>query len=65
MNLGYRKARSVVLLLAAVLAIALNHTMDGFAVVFGISLIVSSALTLIYVFLHFDENINQKTVICT
>lgn len=62
MKLGYRKARSVVLLIAGLLAIALNHTMDGFSVVFGISLIISSALTLIYLFLHFDENINQKTV---
>ena len=62
MKLGYRKARSFVLLLAGLLAIALNHTMDGYAVVFGISLLVSSAFTLIYVFLHFDEDINQKIV---
>ncbi len=61
MKLGYRKTRSVVLLIAGLLAIALNHAMDGFSVVFGISLIVSSALTLIYIFLHFDKNISQKT----
>lgn len=62
MKVGYRKSRSAILLVAGFLAIALNHTMDGYAAVFGISLIVSSAITLLYVFLHFDEDINQKIV---
>ena len=62
MKLGYRKARSIILLFAGLLAIGLSHTMDGYAVVLGISLVVSSALTLLYVFLHFDENINPKIV---
>jgi uncharacterized membrane protein HdeD (DUF308 family) len=62
MKLGYRNARSAILFLAGLLAIALNHTMDGYAAVFGISLIVSSAITLLYVFMRFDENINQKIV---
>lgn len=62
MKLSYRKARSFILLFAGLLAIGLSHTMDGYAVVFGISLLVSSALTLLYVFLHFDENINPKIV---
>ena len=62
MKLSYRKARSFILLIAGLLAIGLSHTMDGYAVVFGISLLVSSALTLLYIFLHFDENINPKVV---
>ena len=62
MKVGYRKARSIILLFAGLLALGLSHTMEGYAVVFGISLLVSSALTLLYVFLHFDENINPKTV---
>ena len=63
MKLGYRKARSFVLLIAGLLALGLSHTMDGYAVVFGISLVVSSALTLVYIFLHFDEKINQKIML--
>lgn len=62
MKLGYRKARAFILLFAGLLAIGLSHTLDGFSVVFGISLVVSSAITLVYVFLHFDENINPKIV---
>jgi uncharacterized membrane protein HdeD (DUF308 family) len=62
MNLSYRKARSFLLLFAGLLALGLSHTMDGYSVVYGISLIVSSVLTLIYIFLHFDENINPKIV---
>lgn len=63
MKLGYRKVRSLVILFAGLLALALSHTMDGYAVVLGISLLVSSAFTLVYVFLHFDKNINPKIVI--
>lgn len=62
MKLGYRKARYFMLLFAGLLALGLSHTMDGYSVVFGISLLVSSALTLVHVFLHFDENINSKVV---
>jgi uncharacterized membrane protein HdeD (DUF308 family) len=60
MKLGYRKVRSFILLFAGLLALGLSHTMDGYAVVFGISLMVSAAMTLLYVFIHFDERINQK-----
>jgi uncharacterized membrane protein HdeD (DUF308 family) len=62
MKLGYRKARAFILLFAGLLALGLSHTMDGYSVVFGISLLVSSAMTLVYVFLHFDETINPKVV---
>ncbi len=63
MKLGFRKTRAIVLLLAGLLALGLSHTMDGYAVVLGISLVVSSAFTLVYIFLHFDERINPKLVI--
>ena len=63
MRLGYRKARSFILLFAGLLALGLSHTIDGYAVVFGMSLVVSAAMTLVYIFLHFDETINQKIVI--
>ncbi|MEJ2595304.1 MAG: DUF308 domain-containing protein [bacterium] len=62
MKLGFRKARSFALLFAGLLALGLSHTMDGYAVVFGIALVVSAAFTLVYVFLHFDEKINPKIV---
>ena len=60
MKLGYRKTRSFLLLFAGLLALGLSHIMDGYAAVFGISLVVSAALTLVYIFIHFDETINQK-----
>lgn len=61
--MSLRKARSYLLLFAGLLAIGLSHTMDGYAVVFGISLVVSATTTMMYIFLHFDETINQKIVI--
>ncbi|NOX84622.1 MAG: hypothetical protein GXO86_01450 [Chlorobi bacterium] len=60
--MGLRIVRSFLLLLAGLLAVALNQVMTGYAVVFGITLVVSAAFTLVYVFLHFDENINQKVI---
>jgi len=62
MKLNLRIARSIVLLFAGILAIVLNKTMEGYAVVFGLCLIVVSALTLLFVFFNFDKNINQKVV---
>ncbi len=60
--MGLRITRSFLLLIAGLLAVALNQIMTGYAVIFGITLVVSAAFTLIYVFLHFDENINQKVI---
>lgn len=62
MGLAYRKLRCIILFIAALLAIALNHTMEGYTIVFGISVLIASALTLIYLFLRFDKDLHQKTV---
>ncbi len=61
--MGLRIVRSFILLIAGLLAVVLNQVMTGYAVVFGIALVGSAAFTLIYIFLHFDENINQKVVV--
>ena len=60
--MSLRKARSFLLLIAGLLAIGLSHTMDGFAAVLGITLVTSAGLTLVYVFLKFDQQINPKIV---
>lgn len=62
MKLILRKTRLFILLLAGIVAIVLNNTMEGYSVVFGLSLIVSSAVTVVFVFLNFDRNIHQKIV---
>ena len=62
MKLYLRNLRLFVLLAAGILAVTLNNTIEGFSVVFGLALIVSSALTVIFIFLNFDKDINQKIV---
>jgi len=62
MKLNLRATRLFILLIAGILAITLNNSIQGFPVIFGISLIISSGITVIYIFLNFDKNINQKIV---
>ena len=57
--MGLRIVRSFLLLLAGLLAVVLNNIMEGYSAVLAISLVVSAAFTLIYLFLHFDEKVNE------
>ena len=60
--MGLRITRSSLLLLAGLLAVFLNGIMEGYVAVFAITLVVSAAFTLIYIFLHFDEKVNEKVL---
>ena len=60
--MGLRITRSSFLLLAGLLAVILNGIMEGYVAVFAITLVVASALTLIWLFLHFDEKVNEKVL---
>ena len=63
MNLSLRTIRFVILLLAGLTAIFLNQKMNGFSALFAISLSISAALTVIFLFLNFDKQINDKVII--
>ena len=62
MNLSLRTIRFVILLLAGLAAIFLNQKMNGFSALFAISLSISAALTVIFLFLNFDKQINDKVI---
>ncbi len=62
MNLVYRKARSFVLLASGLSAIVFNNTIEGYSAMFGISLIVSALITLLFLFVYFDKPLNDKVL---
>lgn len=62
MKLTLRTMRFAILLIAGFAAIFLNQNAGGFSWVFGITLTISAALTVIYLFLQFDKQISQKIV---
>jgi len=62
MNLSLRIIRFVILLLAGLAAIFLNQKMNGFSALFAISLSISAALTVIFLFFNFDKQINDKVI---
>ena len=62
MNLSLRIIRFVILLLAGLAAIFLNQKMNGFSALFAISLSISAALTVIFLFFYFDKQINDKVI---
>jgi len=62
MNLSLRTIRFVILLLAGLTAIFLNQKMNGFSALFAISLSISAALTVIFLFFNFDKQINDKVI---
>ncbi len=61
MKLGYRIGRSVLFLILAGIAISLNK-IDGLSLYFGVAALVSAGLTLIYLFMHFDERVTRELV---
>ncbi|MFA5418987.1 MAG: DUF308 domain-containing protein [Bacteroidales bacterium] len=54
--------RSSLLLIIAVLSIALSLTINEFGFFFGVALLIGGALTAIYLFIHFDETLNEKII---
>jgi uncharacterized membrane protein HdeD (DUF308 family) len=63
MGLGYRYSKYILLAILAVATIIFTPTMQEFGIYFGILLLISAALTAVYLFIHFDENINEKLII--
>ena len=60
--MSLRIARSIVILLSGISAVAFNHMMNGFSVMFGIMLSISAMLTVAYLFVNFDKAFNPKVI---
>ncbi len=63
MKLGYRIGRSLLFLILGFIAISLKSNIDGLSFYFGVAALSSAALTLVYLFLHFDEKITKELII--
>ncbi len=62
MKLGYRLGRSALYLILAGIAISLKGNIDGLSFYFGVTALSSAGLTLIYLFMHFDESIPKELI---
>jgi len=60
MNL--RIARSIVILLSGIAAVAFNQIMTGYSAFFGITLSIAALITVAYLFIHFDKEFDQKMI---
>ena len=60
--MSLRITRSIIILLSGIAAIALNQTMTGYSVMFGITLSISALITVAYLFVNFDKTFNPKVI---
>jgi|GEM_PF-810518 len=63
MTSGYRLSRSIILALYGIITIALSLSVLEFGMYFGIILMICTALTSVYLFIHFSEKIDEKIII--
>ena len=63
MGLGYRYTKYILLTILAIAMMALSLSIQEFGIYFGVLLLVGAALSTVYLFIHFDENINEKIII--
>ncbi len=63
MKLGYRYARLAVILILSVLAFNLKNGVDGFSVYFGAGMLTTAFLTMIYVFINFDNELKGNLIL--
>ena len=62
MKLGLRYTRSLLFLLPAVLALTTDTSLEGLSIAFGVAALTGAFATMIYLFLHFDEKLNDKII---
>jgi len=63
MKLGYRIARSIIYLALGVLALTLQGNINGLSIYFGVAAVTAAGMSLIYLFLHFDESMARENII--
>jgi uncharacterized membrane protein HdeD (DUF308 family) len=60
---GYRFARHTLLAILGIATLLLSLTIKEFGIYFGVLLLVGAATSAVYVFMHFDKQINEKLII--
>jgi cytochrome b subunit of formate dehydrogenase len=62
MKLGYRTGRNILFLILGFIAVSLKSNINGLSFYFGVAALSSAGLTLVYILLHFDENISREII---
>lgn len=63
MGMGYRYTKYVLLTILSIATIALSLSIEEFGIYFGVSLLAGAALSVIYLFIHFNESLNEKIIL--
>lgn len=63
MGLGYRYTKYLLLTILALISMIMSLSIQEFGIYFGILLLVSVSLSTVYLFIHFDENIDEKIIL--
>lgn len=63
MGLGYRYTKYILLTILALATFILTLSIQEFGIYFGVLLLIGAALSAVYLFIHFDENINEKIIL--
>lgn len=63
MGSGLRLTRSVILALYGIATMVLALSIKEFGIYFGVLLMLSAILTTVYLFIHFNEKIDEKIII--
>lgn len=63
MGSGYRITRSALLALYGIITIALSLSIKEFGIYFGVILMISTAISSVFLFLHFDKKIDKNIVL--
>ncbi|MDP2723156.1 MAG: DUF308 domain-containing protein [Bacteroidales bacterium] len=58
----YSIIRSSLLVIIAFASLLFSLTINEFGFFFGVTLLIGGALTAIYLFIHFDETLNEKVI---
>ncbi len=62
MKTGLRVLRSVLFLIPAIIALTTEISLSGLSIVFGAVSLSAAFATLIHLFIHFDQKINEKLI---
>jgi len=62
MKTGLRVLRSVLFLIPAIIALTTDISLSGLSIVFGAVSLSAAFVTLIHLFIHFDQKINEKLI---
>ncbi len=60
MKTGYRISRAALMLIPALLLFLTKISLPGISIVFGVVILLGAFSTMLYLFFHFDKNINSK-----